>query len=76
VGPALVWPFWTWVERRREQRRLDRGDPARTTDKSGWRQVLGLPLAQTPDDAARLQKLEAEAYKAIHESSKKFPRLT
>jgi len=61
------WSFWAWRERRREQRRLDRGDPAPTADTTGWRTVLGFPMGQSPKEAARLKALEEEAYRALRQ---------
>jgi hypothetical protein len=62
----LGWSFWAWVEERRERRRLARGDPAPTSDPTGWRQQLGLPIAQAPEESARLKRLEEQAFESIH----------
>jgi len=58
--------FWAWREERRERRRLARGEPAPTDDPLGWRAELGFPMEQPQAEAARMQRLEADAYKGIH----------
>ena len=61
------WSFWAWVERRRERRRLARGEPAPTGDPTGWRQELGLSMSQSAEEMARVHDLEVGSYKAIHD---------
>ena len=63
--------FWAWREERKERRRLARGEPAPTNDPSGWRAELGFPMAESPDEAARLHRLETDAYKTIHDRGQK-----
>ena len=63
----IGWSLGAWLEGQRERRRLGSGDPAPTTDRSGWRTVLGFPLGQSPEETARLRALEEKAYEAIHE---------
>ena len=65
------WSFWAWVEERRERRRQRLGGPVPTSDPTGWRTELGLPLGQAPEEIARLQELEADSYKAIHERARR-----
>ena len=69
--PVVVfgWAFWAWWEKRKERRRLARGDPAPTTDPTGWRHELGLPVAQSSKDALRLRELERHSYEAIRHRS-------